>query len=349
MAHDVFISYAIEDKRTADAVCATLEARGIRCWIAPRDVLPGEDYAEAIVEAIIQAIIQGRVMVLIFSSHSNHSPHVRREVERAVVRGIPVLPFRIEDVSPSPSLEYFIGTAHWLDALTSRLTKHVDRLAESVRLLLSKTAKPAQVAAEGETPGPAPAAEAVVDKGPHVTSAERRPVVVSSRGTGLARVALRLRAVAFGLDCLFGGVLAVTLAVILQIVVNAVAGESEETRAVDVPTLLVLFLTVPCYQWIGNSLGRSLGKLVFRLAVLRSFPRENRTLSAQEVKLRRPGWKLGLLRTLVSGVSLLALGLGYLWAFWDKEGRTWHDIAAGTLVIQLGRIVDRGEPPNGCC
>jgi hypothetical protein len=39
MAHDVFTSYAAKDKATADAVCATLEARGIGCRIAPRDIL----------------------------------------------------------------------------------------------------------------------------------------------------------------------------------------------------------------------------------------------------------------------------------------------------------------------
>ena len=41
MAHDAFISYSSKDKTIADAVCARLEARGIRCWIAPRDVRPG--------------------------------------------------------------------------------------------------------------------------------------------------------------------------------------------------------------------------------------------------------------------------------------------------------------------
>lgn len=41
--HDVFISYASSDKPVADAVCAALEQRGIRCWIAPRDILPGLD------------------------------------------------------------------------------------------------------------------------------------------------------------------------------------------------------------------------------------------------------------------------------------------------------------------
>jgi TIR domain len=62
MAHDVFISYSAKDKTTADGVCATLEAKGIRCWIAPRDILPGMDWGEAIIEAINGS----RVIVLVF-------------------------------------------------------------------------------------------------------------------------------------------------------------------------------------------------------------------------------------------------------------------------------------------
>ncbi len=38
---DVFISYSSDDKLIADAICAELESRRIRCWIAPRDALPG--------------------------------------------------------------------------------------------------------------------------------------------------------------------------------------------------------------------------------------------------------------------------------------------------------------------
>jgi len=64
MAHDVFISYSSKDKAVADAVCASLEARKIRCWIAPRDVLPGEEYAEALIESLNQS----RLMVLVFSA-----------------------------------------------------------------------------------------------------------------------------------------------------------------------------------------------------------------------------------------------------------------------------------------
>lgn len=137
MAHDVFISYSSRDKPTADAVCATLEARCIRCWIAPRDILPGAEYAAALVDAIGAS----RIFVLVLSAHANASPQVRREVERAVSKGLPILPFRIEDVALSKSMEYFVGSQHWLDALTPPLERHLQNLGEAVGSLLAGVAE----------------------------------------------------------------------------------------------------------------------------------------------------------------------------------------------------------------
>lgn len=104
MPHDVFISYSSNDKSTADAVCATLESRGIHCWIAPRDVLPGEEYASA----LVRALRDSRIMVLVFSSGANKSQQVLREVERAVSKGLTILPLRIENIAPSAAMEYYI-------------------------------------------------------------------------------------------------------------------------------------------------------------------------------------------------------------------------------------------------
>lgn len=84
MSHDVFISHSSADKRAADAACALLEARGIKCWIAPRDIRPGSDWGESIITAIEQA----RIMLLLLSKQANVSPQIRREVERAVHRSI---------------------------------------------------------------------------------------------------------------------------------------------------------------------------------------------------------------------------------------------------------------------
>jgi TIR domain len=134
VAYDVFISYASEDKLVADAVCATLESHAVRCWIAPRDVLPGIPYGEAIIDAIRGC----RIMILVFSSKSNASAHIPKEIERAVSTGVTIIPFRIEDVTPGKSLDYFIGNVHWLDALTRPLEQHLERLAHNVQTLLSR-------------------------------------------------------------------------------------------------------------------------------------------------------------------------------------------------------------------
>ena len=149
MAHDVFISYSSKDKTIADAVCATLESRKIRCWIAPRDVLPGLPYAEALIDGLNQS----RVLILVLSASSIESQQVMREVERAVTKGIPVLPLRIEDVVPSKSLEYFVSSSHWLDALTPPLERHLQKLAASVQVLLANE-KPSKLEPEFATPKP---------------------------------------------------------------------------------------------------------------------------------------------------------------------------------------------------
>ena len=134
LVHEVFISYATENKPVADAVCATIERSGIRAWIAPRDLLPGQEYAAAIVSAISSS----GALVLVFSAASNVSHQVRREVERAVSNGLPIIPLRIEDVEPTNSMEYFVSSQHWLDALTPPLEAHLHRLVVSIRFLLGR-------------------------------------------------------------------------------------------------------------------------------------------------------------------------------------------------------------------
>jgi hypothetical protein len=163
MAHDVFLSHSHVDKVFADAICHKLEASGIRCWVAPRDIRPSEDWAEAIINAMDNA----RVLVLVFSASSNSSPQVRREVERAVNKGLHVLPFRIENVPLSKSLEYFISTQHWLDAIGGELEFHLSQLHECIALLLEHGAdeapqpppRAALAPARPAAPAPEPAIE----------------------------------------------------------------------------------------------------------------------------------------------------------------------------------------------
>jgi hypothetical protein len=153
MAHDVFISHSTRDKPTADAVCALLESDGLRCWIAPRDIQAGVSYAGAIIDAVNEC----RAMVLIFSDAANDSPQIEREIERAANRRIPILPFRIQNVTPERGLEYFLSTPHWLDAFTPPLETHIRELARQLHALLD----PRPGAAPGAVPPVAAAAAAL--------------------------------------------------------------------------------------------------------------------------------------------------------------------------------------------
>jgi len=128
MAHDVFISYSNKDKTIADAVCSKLEDQSIRCWMAPRDVPPGANFAGA----IMQAIGEAHVFVLIWSANTNTSEHILNELNQAFDQGKTVIPFRVENVEPSLSLKYYIGRTHWLDALTPPLEKHIGTLSMTI-------------------------------------------------------------------------------------------------------------------------------------------------------------------------------------------------------------------------
>lgn len=153
MSHQIFISYCTEDTAVAESVCNALEEAGVMCWMAPRDVRPGENWGRS----IIKAIGSSKLMVLIFSGHTNSSRHVNNEIERAVSHRVTIMPFRIEKVQPSEDLELFISSCHWLDAYTPPLEPKIAQLVTAVRSVLGTdtAAQPPQPAIQ--TPVVAPA------------------------------------------------------------------------------------------------------------------------------------------------------------------------------------------------
>jgi hypothetical protein len=179
MAHDVFISYSSKDMPAGEAVGSALEQHGLRCWIAPRDIVPGIGWAKS----IVRAIGQSRTMGLVLSEHANSSPQIEREVERAVNKSILIILFRIKEVPPSEALEYFLSSPHWLDAFRPPLGQHLDPLVEAVQALL------------GTHPAETRAAEAVAVQGPvaifaGVEGTERNLIVISALTTVATVVAL---------------------------------------------------------------------------------------------------------------------------------------------------------------
>ena len=112
----VFVSFASANTKKALDLCASLEARGIACWISCRDVAPAENYQEAIVRAIHAA----RAMVLVFSKAANSSDEIKKELSLASRGRIPVIAVRIEKVQPTDAFAYELSTRQWIDAFSGR-------------------------------------------------------------------------------------------------------------------------------------------------------------------------------------------------------------------------------------
>jgi TIR domain len=152
VAREVFVSYSQPDYDCAMELVARIEGEGINCWIAPRDIAPSADWAAEIIDAISNA----HVMILVFSASSNDSPQVRREVERAVHKQVSILPFRVENVLPSKSLEYFLSSQHWMDAFPPPREAHYARLCTYLRNQLAKTESSRSAATDIASTRPAP-------------------------------------------------------------------------------------------------------------------------------------------------------------------------------------------------
>jgi hypothetical protein len=134
MAHDVFISYSHKDKAIADAICSNLETAGVRCWIAPRDIAPGLDWPAA----ISNAIAASRMMVLVFSTSSNSSNDVSRELILAANNNLIIIPFKIDNIAPEPGKQYYLARTHWLDAMNPPTQAQIDKLVGYVKSFMSE-------------------------------------------------------------------------------------------------------------------------------------------------------------------------------------------------------------------
>jgi len=174
MSHDIFVSYSSEDKAVADAVVSALENSGLRCWVAPRDIKPSADWGDSITEAISAC----KMVLLIFSGHSNRSKHVRDEIYLAISEEKTILPFRIENLDPTGSMRLHLSSRHWLDAYQPSWQTHINRLVGSAADSLGHERVPP--AAQVVPPAPVPAA--------HKKSARKAPWLWIGLAAGAATV-----------------------------------------------------------------------------------------------------------------------------------------------------------------
>jgi TolB-like protein len=124
----VFVSYASQDAAVANALVVNLEQHGIKCWIAPRDVTPGSQYADEIVRAINDT----KVLVLVLSENALVSPHVGRELERAASKQRRIIVLRTDAAPLTRSFEYFLSESQWIDVAALGVPAALTKLTQSV-------------------------------------------------------------------------------------------------------------------------------------------------------------------------------------------------------------------------
>lgn len=183
----IFLSHSSKDAAVAEQICEQLEKNGTQCFIAPRNIRPGKEYAEE----IINGIDESAAVVLLMSKNANSSPHVLREVEHAVSGGTPILVYKIEDVVLSKSMEYFLMTHQWVSSKPQE--DYADIVAFAKDLAKKENSEPGRT----ETAGNA-ADQKIKAVG---NAAEQEPKAAAKRKIGIFAVAavavLAIAAVAF--------------------------------------------------------------------------------------------------------------------------------------------------------
>jgi hypothetical protein len=115
-ASHIFICFSSKDEALAREVVDFLEAHGLKAWISLRDVLPGQNYQEAIVQAIEAA----QCIVFLFSDSSAKSGEIRKELSIGGGINVPVLPLRLSPIAPTGALRYELATRQWIDIFPNK-------------------------------------------------------------------------------------------------------------------------------------------------------------------------------------------------------------------------------------
>lgn len=133
MEKKVFISHSQKDKAIADIICDSLEQAGIDCWIAPRDIPYGTDWAGEIADAIKAS----KIFLFILSQNSNVSRQCPKEINIADNANIPMLCVAVDEVKMNSALEYHLSNKQAVFVNANRIRDELDNIVYTVTSGLS--------------------------------------------------------------------------------------------------------------------------------------------------------------------------------------------------------------------
>jgi hypothetical protein len=127
-SRSAFISHASDDVGLARQLCARLETQGVKCWIAPRDLIPGQPYSSEIVRGIETT----DALILLTTPAAVDSENVLNELEQAHRLHKTLLTVMVGKPQISRQLSYYIARLHWIEASGASLDSLADRLAQAL-------------------------------------------------------------------------------------------------------------------------------------------------------------------------------------------------------------------------
>lgn len=129
MTPRVFISHSSKDSEEAERIVTELERRGVQCWFAPREIEWSSDYADRILDGLESC----DATVVLLSSDSVLSRHVRREIEHADNLEHRFYPIRLVDVVIAREIAYFLKADNWIDLHKGKPSKGLDEVAAAIK------------------------------------------------------------------------------------------------------------------------------------------------------------------------------------------------------------------------
>ena len=124
----VFLSHSSADADLAQRICARLEASGITCWIAPRDVTPGEPWALD----CLKGVALSNALVLLATEKALGSNQVLSEIEQAHKRRLPIYTVLVPPAKIYGEADFYLSRLHWLQAGARTAEDLADTLASVI-------------------------------------------------------------------------------------------------------------------------------------------------------------------------------------------------------------------------
>ena len=131
---DIFVSHSSINADLAKSIVGQLERKGMNCFIAPRNMTGGSDYATELIDNIDECPI----FLFLFTEESNKSGMVIREVNEAVNADRYIITLKVDNVVPNKSLRFYLSITHWLEISEPIDIEDINTILDAVKKALAE-------------------------------------------------------------------------------------------------------------------------------------------------------------------------------------------------------------------